>query len=204
VVALATGLVAYVGWKVAQRARMSAADRELPLLPVAETSERTGQRVRVRGVVRARAEAMPAPITKKPCLYARIEIFSAASLVPARQVSEEQGIDALLDDSTGTIVLPLEGAFVTVERAMQPWEATLAEEARIEERLRAARKVLLRPFRFREDLVQSGDELEVIGHLVIEDGADGRGGSYREAPRRLTFSSTHPVFVRVVARPEHN
>jgi hypothetical protein len=202
-VAVATGL-AYLGWKVSQRSRSSAADRELALVRIANASTSVGQRVRVRGVVRARTEAMPAPITKKPCLYARIVVYSASRRQLKQLAAENHGIDALLDDATGTILVPLSGAVVTVEQAIEPWEATQAEEGRIEERLRKIRKMWLRPFRFREDLVQSGDELEVTGRLAIEHGADGEGGSYRDAPRRLALSSKHPVFVRVVARPEHN
>jgi len=198
-----TGVLVYLGWSNSRRSRIDS-DRKLALVPIADASASPGQRVRVRGVVRARTEALPAPITKKPCLHARIEIYSASSRLLKRIASDAHGVDALLDDPTGTIMVPLAGAVVTVEQAIEPWEATQAEEARIEERLRHTRKASLRPFRFREDLVQSGDELEVTGRLAIEHGADGEGGSYRDAPRRLTFSSKHPVFVRVVARPEHN
>jgi hypothetical protein len=203
VFAIATGLFAFLGWKTTRRARLGATDRKLPLLSIADVSAKIGERVRVRGIARARIEPASAPITKKPCLYARIEIYSAAQRLLQPLGADARGVDALLDDATGTIVVPLAGAVVAVEQAIESWEATAAEEARIEEWLRGVRKSR-RPFRFREDVVQSGDELEVTGRLAVEHDASGEGGSYRDAPHRLTFSSQHPVFVRVVARPEQN
>ncbi len=120
VVAVATGLLAYLGWRAAQRSRSSEADRKLALVTIFDAIAKVDQRVRVRGVVRARTEAVPAPITKKPALYARIEIYSAAGRLLKRLAFEERGIDALLDDATGTIMVPLSVAVVTVEQAIEP------------------------------------------------------------------------------------
>lgn len=187
VMIIAAIAMAVGGWYFSDRAKTLRAMRAAPRRAIAEVAD--GEVARLVGRVVPRT-TLVAPLTGRPCTYWRVEIDR---LVQRRRSTRWQrlgtaaeGATFALDDAGGrAIVDPRAAQLVvvldTTTRSGTFDDATPIEEALLARLGEASRGVVFNhTVRYREGVLEAGEQIAVVGRCQREVDPDSPGGGFRD------------------------
>lgn len=193
----AGGAVALFKWWRSPYQRTLRALRAAPRVRIADAPE--GRLVRIAGRLRAHGPTLTAPLSKRACAHYEIVVEDHAKRgesTDARVIfRESETRDFSLEDGSGTAIVEtgrLEVALVqdhhqrsgTFEDASADLEALLRRHGQSSTGFFG----LNRTIRYREGVLEPGEEVSVLGWARWEDdpeaGLDPSRGGYRESARR--------------------
>jgi hypothetical protein len=153
-----------------------------------------GTVAKITGSVRVLAQPLVAPLSDRPCVvyrsYAAFRI--ARTNTPHVDIGDSQ---FAVDTADGPVLVDSAHAVLDVE----PVRLEVTKARREQFRVRLGLPVATRAG-FTEYIVSPGDEISVIGLMMVDPATDAPGDErgFREAPpgqRRLTGNPEHPVVI---------
>ena len=172
VTAIAFGtLMAYCGFWSRQRSRLIC---HTPLGQIRDLGEGPAK---VKGQAVALAEPLHSPVLKKPCVYYKFVVLGnkAALLRPSTLVLDSNCVPCVVDDGTGSAVLPLAEAQLELAVDLNTSSGPLGSEATdlvqfVEQRYGVRGRGISTSYK--ETVLEEGCTILVVGH--VRRSADGR------------------------------
>lgn len=163
-----------------------------PRRSIAEVSE--GDRVRIVGTVETSDPPFASGFAGRNCIAYQV-VFAVEGLMRASWETDQRIATLVVRDATGrteivsrdaelALTLDFRTSFGAFTSSPPELEALLARHGASRQKFALFEK---KRVTVREGIVNAGDEIAVVGTARWEIDADGTGGGYRDAPKRLVL-----------------